>query len=118
VAPVPNLSAAASWHRLAAALVAGLTLCEGLWELWLAPIRPGGSWLALKVVPLAWVWFALMRGRRKARQVASLVLPLFAAEAIVRAMTEPGRHAYVATVAATLALAALVSILLSFRAER
>ena len=116
--PAPNLSATASWHRLAVALVAGLAFCEGLWELWLAPIRPGGSWLALKVVPLAWVWFSLMRGKRKARQAASLMLPLFAAEGIVRAMTEPGRHAYVAAVAAALALAALVSILLSFRAER
>ncbi len=116
--PAPNVSAAARWHRLAVALVAGLMLCEGLWELWFAPLRPGGSWLALKVVPLAWVWFSLVRGRRKARQVASLMLPLFAAEGIVRAMTEPGRHAYVATFATALALAALIAILLSFRAER
>jgi len=118
VPPAPNLAVAARWHRLAVALVAGLAFCEGLWELWLAPIRPGGSWLALKAVPLAWVWFSLVRGRRKARQVASLILPLFAAEGIVRAMTESGRHAYVAAVATALALAALVAILLSFRAEK
>jgi len=50
--------------------------------------------------------------------VASLLLPLFAAEGIVRAMTESGRHAYVAAVATALALATLVAILLSFRAEK
>ena len=115
--PAPNLSAAARWHRLAVALLAGLVFCEGLWELSLAPLRPGGSWLALKVVPLTWVWFSLVRGKRRARQVASLMLPLFAAEGTVRAMTESGRHAYVAAVAAALALAALAAILLSFRAE-
>jgi uncharacterized membrane protein len=118
VLPAPNVSVAARWHRLAVALVAGLTFCEGLWELSLAPLRPGGSWLVLKVVPLAWVWFSLARGKRRARQLASLMLPLFAAEGVVRAMTESGRHAYVATVATALALAALVAILLSFRAEK
>jgi uncharacterized membrane protein len=117
VPPAPNLSTAARWHRLAVALLAGLVFLEGLWELTLAPLRPGGSWLALKVVPLAWVWFSLVRGKRRARQVASLMLPLFAAEGIVRAMTESGRHAYVAAVAAALALAALAALLLSFRAE-
>jgi uncharacterized membrane protein len=118
VPPAPNLSTAARWHRLAVALLAGLVLCEGLWELGLAPLRPGGSWLALKVVPLAWVLLSLMRGRRRARQVASLMLPLFAAEGIVRAMTESGRHAWVAAMATALALAALAAILLSFRAEK
>jgi uncharacterized membrane protein len=108
---------AASWHRLAVALVAALALFEGLWELSLAPLRPGGSWLALKALPLALIWFPLAHGRRKARQWASLLLPLYAAEGIVRALTESGRHAYAATVATALALVALAAVLLSFRAE-
>jgi len=112
---VPNIPTAARWHRLAVALVAGLALFEGLWELSLAPLRPGGSWLALKAVPLALIWLPLAQGKRKARQVASLVLPLYFAEGIVRALTEPGRHAHVATVATALALAALAAVLMSFR---
>lgn len=115
--PAP-LIPAASWHRLAVALVAALAIFEGLWEIALAPLRPGGSWLALKALPLALVWLPLARGRRKARQWASLLLPLYAAEGIVRALTEPGRHAHVASVATALAVGALVAILLSFRAER
>ena len=117
MASVPKVPTAAHWHRLAVALVAGLALFEGLWELLLAPLRPGGSWLALKAVPLALIWLPLNLGKRKARQLASLLLPLFAAEGIVRALTEPGRHARVATVATVLALAALVAVLMSFRAE-
>ena len=113
-----RIPAAARWHRLAVALVAGLALFEGLWELSLAPLRPGGSWLALKAVPLALIWLPLAQGRRKARQVASLVLPLYAAEGIVRALTEPGRHAHVASVATALALAALAAVLISFKMEK
>jgi len=113
-----RIPAAAHWHRLAVALVAGLALLEGLWELSLAPLRPGGSWLALKAVPLALIWLPLAQGRRKARQVASLVLPLYAAEGIVRALTEPGRHAHVASVATALALAALAAVLISFKMEK
>ncbi|TMH86357.1 MAG: DUF2069 domain-containing protein, partial [Betaproteobacteria bacterium] len=34
------------------ALIALVGLCLG-WELWLAPLRPGGSLIALKALPLA-----------------------------------------------------------------
>ena len=39
-------------HKAAvAALLALIVLCVA-WELFLAPLRPGGSWLVLKVLPL------------------------------------------------------------------
>ena len=117
-APATPGSPAARWHRLAIALVAALALLEALWELALAPLRPGGSWLALKAVPLALIWLPMVRGSRQVRQGASLLLPLFAAEAIVRAVTETGRHALVAAAAAALAAGALAAVLMSFRAER
>jgi len=110
-------STRARWQRAAVALVAALALLEVLWELALAPVRPGGSWLALKAVPLALIWVPLARGSRRIRQAASLLLPLFAAEGVVRALTEPGRHALVAAVGAALAMAAFCAVLLSFRAE-
>jgi len=42
-----------SFFRLAAALalVSLITLCLA-WEMWLAPLRPGGSLMALKALPL------------------------------------------------------------------
>ena len=110
-----KVSSAAVWQRWAVALVAALALLEALWELKLAPLRPGGSWLALKALPLAVLWWPLACGRRRAGQIASLLLPLYFGEAIVRALTEQGRHAQVAAMAAALALAALVAVLMSFR---
>jgi len=117
VAVPPALSAAASWQRWAVALVAALALFEALWEMSFAPLRPGGSWLVLKALPLAVLWLPLARGHRRARQMASLVLPLYFGEGIVRAMTESGRHAQVAAVATAIALCALIAVLLSFRAQ-
>ena len=102
-------------QRWAVALVAALALLEALWELALAPLRPGGSWLALKALPLALLWWPLAHGNRRARQIASLVLPLYFGEGIVRALTEHGRHAQVAALATAIALAALVAVLMSFR---
>ena len=108
---------AALWQRWAVALIAALALLEALWETKLAPLRPGGSWLALKALPLAILWWPLARGHRRARQMASLVLPLYLGEAVVRALTEHGRGAQVAAMATALSVVALVAVLMSFRAK-
>ncbi len=116
--PPRSATAAASSTaiRLAVAAVAALALLELLWELWLAPIRPGGSWLAAKALPLALLWPAFAGGRRKPGQWLALLLPLYGAEAIVRALTESGRHRWVAGCAAAIALVAFVALLSAFRA--
>jgi uncharacterized membrane protein len=108
---------AARWHRRAVALVGALVLFELLWELLLAPLRPGGSWLALKALPLAAAWPALRRGSRRARQLVSLLLLPYFAEAIVRALTESARHALVAWAAAVIAAGAFAALLQSLRSR-
>jgi uncharacterized membrane protein len=108
----------ARWQRRAVALVGALVLLELLWELLLAPLRPGGSWLALKALPLAVVWPGVARGARRSRQVTTFLLLAYFAEGIVRALTESGRHALVAWMATTLAAAAFVALLLSLRSRR
>ena len=108
----------AGWHRLAVSAVTALLLLELLWELWLAPLRPGGSWLALKALPLALLWPGLARGERRARQWLTLLLPLYLAEAIMRAASESGRHAAVACMAAALAAVAITALLAGFRRQR
>jgi uncharacterized membrane protein len=110
--------AAARWHRAAVASIFALALTELLWETLLAPLRPGGSWLALKALPLAMLWLALARGSHKARQAASLLLPIYFGEALVRALSEAGRHALVAATAAALAGIAFGALLMSFRRGR
>lgn len=94
-----------------------LTLLELLWELVLAPL-PGGRWLAVKALPLALLLPGLARGKRKAQQWLALLTPWYFAEALVRALTEPGRHGLVAGMAATVALLTFAAVLQSFRAER
>ena len=72
-----------------ASLVALIALCLA-WELRLAPLRPGGSWLALKAVPLLAPLFGLLHGRRRTFQWASFLALAYVAEGVVRAWSEPG----------------------------
>ncbi|MEP6655806.1 MAG: DUF2069 domain-containing protein [Betaproteobacteria bacterium] len=104
--------------RFATAAVAALVLLQVLWECWLAPLRPGGSWLALKAVPLALAWLGLVRGKVRARQLTALLLLLYFAEGLVRGVSESGRHAAVAAMAALLAVVAFCALFLAHRRER
>ena len=67
----------------ATALVALILLCLA-WELWLAPLRPGGSWLALKAAPLALPLGGILSGRRYTFQWTSLLALAYFAEGVVR----------------------------------
>ena len=71
-------------RRTAWMLALALVLLCVAWELVLAPIRPGGSWLALKAVPLALLVPGMMRGNLRTMQIATLVVLLYIAEAAVR----------------------------------
>ena len=104
--------------RVTIAALVALILLILLWETVLAPLRPGSGWLALKALPLALLMPGVARGAKRARQWLSLVLPWYWAEASVRAMTEHGRHALVAALAAVFAAAAFVALLAWFRAEQ
>jgi len=64
-------------------LIALIGLCL-LWESWLAPLRPGGSWLILKALPLLAALFGVLHGRRYTFQWLSMVLLLYVTEGIVR----------------------------------
>ncbi|MBZ0143360.1 MAG: DUF2069 domain-containing protein [Rhodocyclaceae bacterium] len=83
------MPAAARLYNYAAAfsLVALLFLCLG-WELWLAPLRPGGSWLVLKALPLLAPLFGVLRGKRYTHQWVSLLALAYVMEGVVRAATE------------------------------
>ena len=103
--------------RVAVAATVALLLFEALWELVLAPIKPHGSWLALKALPLAWLIRGVARGQRRSRQWLALLLPFYIGEALLRAVAEPGRHALVAAVACAIATLAFTALLGWFRDE-
>jgi uncharacterized membrane protein len=75
---------------LAAACLVALIFLGVAWELFLAPIRPGGSWLVLKVVPLMAALPGVLRGRRYTVQWSTLLIWLYAAEGATRAYTDAG----------------------------
>jgi uncharacterized membrane protein len=76
-------------HLLAAAsLIALVFLCLA-WELWGAPLRPGGSWWgAIKALPLLAPLRGVLAGRRYTfRWAMMLMLPYFI-EGVVRGYAE------------------------------
>ncbi len=94
-----------------------LMLLEALWELVLAPI-PGGRWLAVKALPLALLLPGVAAGRIRARQWLVLLAPWYAAEGIVRALTESGRYAMVAATVAAVAIATFLAAFFWLRADK
>jgi len=77
-------------HALACiALIALIFLCL-LWEALLAPIRPGGSLLMLKALPLLLPLFGLLRGKVYTYQWTALLALAYFCEGIVRAWSEQG----------------------------
>ena len=72
-----------------AALVALIALCLA-WELWLAPLRPGGSYLALKALPLVFPLMGIFGGKRRTYQWSSMFILAYFAEGVMRAWSERG----------------------------
>jgi uncharacterized membrane protein len=90
----------------------GLVLLGLAWELWLAPLRPGGTLLAIKVIPLALAIPALMRASRYAFQWWSMLLMIYLTEGLVRATSDKGLSANLAWVEVALCVVAFTCILL------
>lgn len=77
------------WRYLAtAALLLLIVLCLA-WEMFLAPLRPGGSWLVLKVVPLLLPLRGVLKGNLYTFQWAAMLSLLYVLEGAVRGMTDP-----------------------------
>ncbi|PQV52997.1 DUF2069 domain-containing protein [Paraburkholderia sp. BL21I4N1] len=88
--PVPQKTVAA--HGATAALIALIALSVA-WEWWLAPLRPGGSAMVLKAVPLLLALPGVWRGRLYTLQWASMLILLYFAEGIVRGWSDRGLSA-------------------------
>lgn len=71
-----------------ASLVGLIVLCL-VWELGLAPLRPGGSLLVLKVLPLLLPLRGVLKGSVYTLQWASMLILLYFMEGVVRAYSDP-----------------------------
>jgi len=101
----PGARALATQWLAVGALGALLLLCLA-WELWLAPLRPGGSWLALKALPLALPLAGLLKRRMYTFRWLSLLVWLYFTEGVVRAWSDraPSRWLALAEIALCLLL--------------
>jgi uncharacterized membrane protein len=81
-------------RRLALASLLGLIVLGLAWEMWLAPIRPGGSLLALKVLPLCIPLAGILKNRMYTYRWVSLLVWLYFTEGVVRAWSDraPGNY--------------------------
>ena len=77
-------------YLLASASLLALIALSLAWELWLAPLHPGGSWLVLKVVPLLLAIAGILKGRRYTYQWASMLILLYFIEGVVRMFSNTG----------------------------
>lgn len=99
--------------RWAAVLsLVALIVLSLLWERWLAPIRPGGSWLMLKALPLLLPLRGLLNGKRYTYQWSSLLILAYITEGLVRATSDTGTSQWLAIVETTLSIIYFISVLM------
>jgi uncharacterized membrane protein len=100
---------------VAASSLLGLIALGVAWELWLAPIRPGGSWLAFKVLPLCFPLAGILKNRMYTYRWVSLVVWLYFTEGVVRAWSDRVPSNYLAMVEIALCLSLFVACTLHVR---
>lgn len=94
----------------AGALIALIVLSVA-WEWWLAPLRPGGTAMVLKAVPLLLALPGVLRRRLYTLQWASMLILVYFAEGIVRGMSDRGPSAQLGWLETLLALVFFVCAL-------
>ena len=77
---------ATRWLALVS-LIGLIALCLS-WELWLAPLRPGGTLLALKALPLCIPLAGLLKNRMYTYRWVSLMVWLYFTEGATRAWSD------------------------------
>ena len=105
----------AAWVAACACLVALILLCVA-WELFLAPVRPGGSWLVLKALPLLLPLFGVLHGRRYTFQWTTLFIWLYFAEGVVRVVSDRGPSVALAALEIALVLGYFAAAVVFVRA--
>ncbi|MGY2486513.1 DUF2069 domain-containing protein [Cupriavidus sp. CP313] len=95
-------------------LLALMVLCIA-WEWFLAPLRPGGSWLIIKFLPLLLPLRGVLTRNRYTMQWSSMLILLFFTEGIVRATSDRAPSSTLAWVEVALTLVFFTSTILYLR---
>src|SRR5450830_1106958 len=100
---------------LAVGSLVGLIALGLAWELVLAPLRPGGSSLALKVLPLCIPLIGLLKNRMYTYRWVSLLVWVYFTEGAVRAYSDKAPGNYLAMIEVALCLTLFVACALHVR---
>lgn len=93
-----------------AAFVDLFILCIA-WEWFISPLRPGGSWLILKAIPLLFAIPGLWRGNVYTMQWASMLVLLYVTEGLVRIL-ETGANFWMAVLETSIGTIGFVCLLM------
>jgi uncharacterized membrane protein len=104
--------------RIAAFSLIALIALSLAWELWLAPLRPGGSWLALKALPLLFPLKGILSGRRYTYKWTSLLILLYVCEGAVRLSSDHGMSQWYALAELVLATTVFAAVVATVRLSR
>ncbi|MEN9436247.1 MAG: hypothetical protein RIR09_902 [Pseudomonadota bacterium] len=114
-APTPSTPGVNAARWLAVGALLGLIVLSLGWELLWAPLRPGGSWLALKALPLCIPLAGLLRKRMYTYRWVSLVVWLYFIEGVVRAWGDKAPGNYLALAEIALCMLLFVAVVLHIR---
>ena len=99
------------YQLLAVAAFIDLFILCVAWEWLISPLRPGGSWLMLKGIPLLFAIPGIWNGKVYTMQWASMLILLYVTEGLVRIL-ESGANFWLALLETVLATIAFVCLLL------
>ena len=98
-------------------LIALIFLCLA-WEGWLAPLRPGGSWMTLKAAFLLIPLFGILRGKRYTYKWLALFIQFYLLEGLTRATSDVGLSRWLAAGETLLAVILFGALVLFLRSTR
>lgn len=101
-----------AWLSVLALIALGLA-----WELLIAPARPGGSWLALKVLPLCVPLVGLYKQRLYTYRWLSLLIWIYFTEGVVRAWSDRPPGNWLGLIEVVLCLLVFVACVVQVRAR-
>lgn len=113
-----TLTRLALFRTTAVASLAALAALCLAWELWLAPLRPGGSYLALKALPLVLPMAGILSGRRYTYQWTSMFILAYFIEGVMRAWADRGVSQALAGIEVALSVVFFAAVLAYSRLTR
>ncbi|MCB6182837.1 DUF2069 domain-containing protein [Leeia sp. TBRC 13508] len=96
----------------------GLILLCLLWELWLAPIKPGGSLLVLKALPLLFPLRGLLKGSLYTHKWMTMFILMYFTEGVMRAWSDKGLSQILAGIEVFLCVLVYIASIMFIRKVR